>query len=375
MREMKFLKNLKKKHIIAGSVVIIILIVYLSIRGCGVSTDVEYQYERISMGEVVKTISVTGKLDVLNSYQVLSKINGVVNRIYVDYNQQIRKGQLLANIDSTEIDQQLLRVGAQLEKAKLDLVGARTEYDTKKDLFKDNLISKKDLDQAELNYKKIQAQLQQFRIDYDIAWKNKSYTRIVSPASGVVFAIEVKSSEVVGLAKPLFVIAEDLRKMYLTISVDESDIGRIAKGQRVTFTVSAFPSSVFEGKIDQIRFSPINTEGIVTYQAIVICDNKDQLLKPGMTATATIIVAQKNSVKRILNEAFIVSPMETKPEPGKKYIWKKVRMKMDQVPLKRVQVNTGVVGDYYTEILSDSIKTGDQILVRIDKKLKLKDNM
>jgi HlyD family secretion protein len=217
--------------------------------------------------------------------------------------------------------------------------------------------------------------MEQYRIDYNIAWKNKNYTRIVSPASGVVFAIEVKPTDLVGVAKPLFVIAEDLKKMYLTISVDESDIGRIARGQKVTFTVSAFPTTTFEGKIDQVRFSPINTEGIVTYQAIVICDNRDQLLKPGMTATATIIIGVKANVKRIPNEAFIVSPVETKPDPGKKYLWKKVRMKVDQVPLKRVQVNTGLVGDYYTEILSDSVKTGDQVLVRIDKKFKLKDNI
>lgn len=373
MRALEFLKQ--RRMLVIGAALLAVLVVYISIKSCGVSTDLEYKYSRVTVGDVVKTLSVSGKLDVLNSHTVPSKISGVVSSIYVDFNDRVRKGQVLATIDSTELDQQLMKVAAQLEKAKLDLVGARTELDTKNDLYKENLIAKKDLDQAELNYKKILAQMTQYRVDYNIALKNKSYTRITSPAAGVVFSIEIKQNDAVSVAKPLFVIAEDLRKMYLVISVDESDIGRIVKGQKVTFTVSAFPSTVFEGNIDQVRFQPFDTEGIITYQAIVLCDNKDQLLKPGMTATATIVVSHKKKVKRIQNEAFIVAPMEVDVVPGKKYLWKKVRLGNDPSAFKRLEVTTGIVGDYYTEVLSDSVKAGDKILVGVDKKLKLKDNI
>lgn len=361
----------RKKTTIAAAAVIAVILLYLLVRGCSGSSDVVYRYEKVTKGDVVKTVSVTGTLDVLNSYRVISKINGVVNRVVVDFNQAVVKGQLLATVDSTEIDQEMSRVLAQLERARLDLAGAKADIETKKDLYKENLISRKDLEQAELNYKKIAAQYRQFQVEYEIALRNKSYTRIVSPATGTIISMDIKPMDVVSVNKPLFVIVEDLRKMYLTINVDESDIGKIVRGQRVTFTVSAFPGSVFDGKIDQVRLNPITQQGIVVYQAIVICDNSEMKLKPGMTATATVVVGKRDGVMRVHNEAFIVSPVEVKGDFNRQYVWRKKGGVGDDIPVKKVGVKTGLVGDVFTEVSSDKLKLGDEILVRIEKKFKL----
>ncbi|HSV95859.1 MAG TPA: efflux RND transporter periplasmic adaptor subunit [Spirochaetota bacterium] len=361
----------RKKAAIAGGAALSVLLIYLIIRGCAGPSDVVYRFAKVTKGDVIKTVSVTGTLDVLNSYRVMSKINGVVNRVLVNFNQVVGKGQLLATVDSTEIDQEMSRVLAQLERARLDLSGAKADIDTKKDLYKENLISRKDLEQAELNYKKIAAQYRQFHVEYEIALRNKSYARIVSPASGVVISMDIKPMDVVSVNKPLFVIVEDLRKMYLTINVDESDIGKIAKGQSVTFTVSAFPGSVFAGKIDQVRLNPTTQQGIVVYQAIVICDNSEMKLKPGMTATATVVVGKKENVLRVHNEAFIVSPVETRGDFDRQFVWKKRGRVVDELPVKKIGVKTGLVGDMFTEIASDKIKVDDEVLVRIEKKFKL----
>lgn len=376
MREIKMLHMFKNKKAFILVVILAVLIIAVIVKSCGVSRNVSYEYEKISRGDIVKTITVSGTLNVLNSYTILSKINGVVNKVPVDFNQVVKKNQLLATIDSTELDQQKMRVLAQLDRAKLDIVGAKMELDSKRDLFKDSLISKKDLEQAELNFQKISAQLQQFRVEYNIVAKNLSYTEILSPASGTVISVLVKPTDLVGMNKPLFVVAEDLKKMYLTIQVDESDIGKINKGQKVSFTVSAFPNNTFEGKIDQVHFNPdTSSTGIVTYQAIIICNNSELLLKPGMTTTATVIVAQKINVKRVQNDAFIVAPRKIETVPGKKFVWRKSRIAVDEIPVEQVEVKTGTVGDTYTEIESESVKIGDEILIRIDKKLKIKDEI
>lgn len=374
---MNFLKipaeKRKKALLVLAAAILLILAVFLIVRGCSGTREVSYQYDRISVGEVRKSISVSGKLDVLNSYTVVSKINGVASRVYVDYNQRVGKNQLLAVIDSPEIEQQYQRAAAQLDRARLDMEGARAELESKRALFSDNLIARKEFELSELNYKKFSAGYRQASVDYTIAQKNRGYARILSPAPGTVFSVMVKPMEPVIVNKPLFVIAEDLRKMYLTITIDESEIGRVAKGQSVTFTVSAHPGTTFKGKIDQVHFNPIMTGIIVTYQAIVICENDKLLLKPGMTATATIIVAEKKNVPRVPNEALIVWPVEGSPPPDKKFLWVKQASAKKGLPVKRVEVKTGLVGDTHTELILGAVKIGDGILVRANRKMKLKE--
>ncbi len=362
------IKLTRKRVYIIGTVLGVLFLVYLMARGCGNDEELVYDYESIAKGRVKKTISVTGTLEVLNSYTVASKISGMVTQVLVDFNQRVGKGQLLATIDSSEIDQNLLKMSAKLEIAKLELQSAKQDLAGKKNLFKDNLISKKEMERAELQYKQILSQHKQILIDYNIAVKNKSNSRVTSPTTGIVVSREIDPYMMVSEKKVLFVVAESLKKMRLIISVDETDIGFIKNGQKVSFTVSAYPEDTFTGTIDQVRFNPITKGEVVTYESVVLCDNSELLLKPGMTATATIEVANKDGVLRVPNQALIVSPVEVKEMSMGKYVWVKEDLSLGKLPVRRVKIETGIMGDHYAEVLSGKIKEGDDVLIGVHKK-------
>lgn len=347
------------------------IVIYLATRGCNNGVGLVYDYEDITKGVVKKTISVTGTLDVINSYTVTSKISGLVTRIFVDFNQSVKKNQLMAIIDSSDIDQILLKMSAKLEIAKLELRSAQRDLDGKRNLFKDNLISQKEMERAELQYKQILSQHKQIQIDYNIALRNKSYCKILSPINGIIISREIDPYTPVSEKNVLFQIAQSLMRMKLIISVDETDIGYIKIGQKVLFTVSAYPERTFSGVINQVRFNPIKKGDVVTYQSLVLCDNEGLLLKPGMTATATIEVARKENVMRIPNQAFIVSPIEIAEETEGKYIWVKQEFSVGKLPVKRIKVKTGIVGDHFTESLSEGIKENDSVLIGVRKKTRM----
>ncbi len=370
-----FEKITKTRAIALAIILVLIFIIYSSIKSCGKTINLVYNYDEVTKGEVKKTISVTGKLEVVDPQVIISKIAGSISNLYVDFNQHVKAGQLLATIDSSEIEQNILRSAAQFEKARLDVEEAERDLTVKKDMMKDNLISKREMELAELKYRKILAQYKQIKIDYTIAQQSKSFTKILSPINGIVISREIETKRPVAPNTAMFIIARSLEKMRLMINVDESDIGNIRKGQKVTFTVSAFPERVFTGEISQVRINPLTKGDVVIYQSMVLCDNKDNLLKPGMTATATILVDQKTGVLRVPNQAFIVSPKKVEMEEGKKVIWRKKTGLIGDLPVDKIEVKTGIIGDKYTEIISQNIKEGEEILTGIHKKLEVKDEL
>ena len=302
----------------------------------------------------------------MNPVTVLSKINGVILDTYTDFNQRVSRGQLLMKLDSLAIEQKVQRISGQLESMRLEVLSAQADLDGKKNLFQDNLISRRAMEQAEINYKGVQSRFNQIRLDYEQAKAERDSANIHSPINGIVINMFKNKNDAVGVNTPLFLLAEDLKKMVLTISVDESDIGFIKPGQQVIFTVSAFPEKRFFGKINQVRINPVKSGGLVTYQSLVICDNEELLLKPGMTATATVVIDEKDNVVRVLNQAFMVTPDDEKaPEAGKRAVW--VKSGLVGKPYKGVEVQTGLSGDLYTEIIS-GVKEGEEVLIRIREK-------
>jgi len=163
--------------------------------------------------------------------------------------------------------------------------------------------------------------------------------------------------------------------MQLIINVDESDIGCIKQYQRVIFSVSAFPEQTFTGNISQVRLNPITKGEIVYYQSLVTCNNSKLFLKPGMTATVTVEISKRKNVLRVRNEAFIVSPVEVEDEPGRRYVWRKRNLAIDEFAVERIEVKIGLEGDYYTELCSNKIKAGDDILISIHKKIMVRDKL
>jgi HlyD family secretion protein len=354
---------IKKRIIVVAVISLAALAIFGIIRSCGKGGEDKFEYSDVTVGRVEKTLSVTGVLDVSNTYNLLSKANGVIEKVHVDFNQEVKKGQLLASIEASSIDQQLAKLGAQLESMKLEMIIAKEDLESKRSMYKENLISQKGMERAEMNYKSSQLRYKQTLLDYEFTRTQKGYTRITAPIDGIVIQKSVVPNQPVALNSLLFILVPSLRQMNLTISIDESDIGLIKKDQNVVFTVSAFPDKNFKGKINQVRINPIVKGGLVTYESLVICDNRDQLLKPGMTATATIEISKKENVLRVPNQALLVNPAGVQSDDDKNTVWRKADKLSGKLPVEKVPVEIGLRGDSYTEI-KKNLKKGDKILIK-----------
>jgi HlyD family secretion protein len=368
--------KLTKKKIIYSLIIFgLMAIIYFWIRSCTKTIDVTYRYEDAQKGDVVKTIAVTGRLEIEDPFYVMSKIGGPVKAVYVDFNSNVHDGQLIAEIDSTDIDLKVYRVGLQYERAKLEFEEIKSNMESKNELLKENLISKKEYEFAEITYKKALTQYKNTKLEYDLALKEKSYTKIYAPVSGTIVSREVNPREIHNPGKIFFVIAKNLKKMRLLINIDESEISNVKQNLPVTFTVSAYPDKVFKGSISQVRFNPLPQGAVIMYQSLVYCNNEELLLKPGMTATAVVLVGEKKNVLRVPNQAFIVSPVKTIDTTGKKFIWRKRKGLIGELPVEKVEVMIGLIGDLYTEITGGALSAGDSVLVNIEKNLARKDDM
>lgn len=364
--------KINRKHIGIAAAVIVLIIIIASIRNCGSSVEYEYGYEKVSVGLVEKTVAATGVLDIHEKQPVLSKIGGIIASVKVNPEEKISRGQLLAAIDTTDIDQSLLRLNTRLESSRLALVAAERRYKGKRDMFAEKLISVKDLEQSELEYKTALNDHKLIQIEYNETAAKKKNASIVSPINGVVVesmigtAKQFTSGQGVGPNSTVFFVAPTLKRMVLTLDIDESDIGSISKGQKVSFAVSAFPNKRFSGEINYVSMNPINKGSLVAYQATAMCDNSELMLKPGMTATATVTADRKENVLRISNQAFIVSPEfeDDGQNFGGTAVWKKSLNPLSEKPADKVEIKTGLAGDMYTEII-DNLKEGDEILVKL----------
>jgi HlyD family secretion protein len=364
------MQKITRKKIIVIAIIVITAVVFFNIiRSCNQGSADKYEYSDVTLGKVEKTITVTGILEVSDMVTILSKAAGVMENILVDYNQEVKKGQLLAIIDAKDIDQRLNKIVAQLESAKLEQIIAKEDLESKRSMFKENLISEKGMERAEFNYKSAQLRFRQILIDYDITKTQKGYTRITAPVGGIVIKMNAIKDAPVMLNSPVFMIAPTMKKMILTVSIDETDIGLVKKGQHVSFTVSAFQDKAFSGKIEQVRISPVVRGGLVTYDSIVSCDNSEQILKPGMTATATIEINKIDKVLRVPNQALLVNPVEGRSDTDKTIVWRKVSHLTGKLPVEKVAVAVGIRGDNFTEI-KNNLKIGDKVLTKYIKSAK-----
>jgi HlyD family secretion protein len=353
----------KKKIIVVVAISLAALAFFGIVRSCSKGTQDKFEYSEVAMGKVERTLSVTGALDVTNTYNLLSKSAGIIEKVYVDFNQEVKKGQLLAAIEASSVDQQLAKLGAQLESMKLEIVIAKEDLESKRSMYKENLISQKGMERAEMNYKSSQLRYKQTLLDYEFTRTQKGYTRITAPIDGIIIQKNVAPNQPVAINSLLFILVPSLKQMNLTISIDESDIGLIKKDQNVVFTVSAFPDKAFKGKINQVRINPIVKGGLVTYESLVICDNKDQLLKPGMTATATIEINKKENALRVPNQSLLVNPEGGQSDDERNTVWRKVDKISGKLPVEKVSVEIGLRGDNYTEI-KKNLKKGDKVLIK-----------
>ncbi len=334
----------------------------------------------VERGRLVARVTATGTLSALVTVQVGSQVSGRISALHVDYNSPVKKGQLIAEIDPELFKASVAQARANvvaaegnLAKAKAQAVDAGRQLERSRALFGRQLVAQADLDTAQSNADGAQASVQaaegsvaQARAALNQAQVNLDYTRIVSPTDGVVISRSVDVGQTVAAslqAPTLFVIAEDLAKMQVDTSVAEADVGRLDAGMAATFTVDAYPGQVFRGTVRQVRNAPQTVQNVVTYDVVLDAPNPRQLLKPGMTATARIVVAARQDVLRVPDQALRYNPGGVTARAkaagrGAGQVW----VLRNGAPV-RVPVKTGLDDDNFTEVVAGTLKPGEQVIV------------
>ena len=258
------------------------------------------------MGSIANVVTATGTIEPIQQVEVGTQVSGEVKKVYVDYNSQVKAGQLIAELDKTNLKVSVSEAQISYEKALNELNYIKKNYERQKTLYADKLISEADFDEISYKYNNAKSSLTQSKASLDKAKTNLGYADIYSPVDGVVLSKSIEEGQTVAASfntPTLFTIAQDLTKMQVEADIDEADIGQIKVGQRVTFTVDAFQNDVFNGKVVQVRLDPKVTSNVVTYTVIIEADNPDLKLMPGLTATVSIYTLEISNVLTIPESA------------------------------------------------------------------------
>ena len=278
--------------------------------------DPDVRIAQISRGDVVKVVQATGTLEAVTTVQVGTQVGGIIQNLYADFNDFVKKGQVIARLDPTIMDTQIeqqkanvTRSQADLERLKVTLQDAQQKLDRAQALSDKNLLPRSELETAQVNVESTKAQIKsseaalvQAKSQLSTAEVNRAHTVIEAPIDGIVIqrAVELGQTVNAGMNAPLlFIIAADLTKMQVNANIDEADVGSMRTGQNVTFRVDAFPTETFTGNVQQVRLQPTTVQNVVTYQTVIAVPNQQLKLKPGMTANVQIEIARKNNVLRM----------------------------------------------------------------------------
>jgi len=352
-----------------------------------------YVTQQVQTGDVAEKVQATGAVQPLLQVNVGAQVNGRVQIVNVDFNSVVKKGDVLAEIDPTvygaqvsQIQANLLSQRAQLESAKASTDAAKVALDRIEKLNKDNLASKAELDNARgqynvsvANQSAVEASLGALQAQLLQGKTNVGWTKIVSPVNGVVIArnIDPGATVVASFQAPtLFVIAQDLRKMRVLADVDEADVGRIREQMTAEAVVDAFPGETFHGVVQQVRYSPNNVQGVVTYSAVVEVDNPEEKLRPGMTATITVKTREAKNVSTIPNAALRYvptpplgpdgKPVTPPPQPalgkGKGRVWLLTSEKPGDEKTEQRVIDIGVTDGVRTELMNGALPVGTKVV-------------
>lgn len=305
--------------IIAILVVVGILVGLLFLRRGGDEGGDKYRTEAVSQGDVSATVSATGTLSAVTTVQVGSQVSGIISRLYADFNSQVKKGQLLAELDPTSFLQMVEQRQADVTRSQIESANAQLNYNRQKRLAASGLIAQAELDSAKAAYDSARAQLAQSQASLRQAQTNLGYTKIYSPVDGQVVnrAYDIGQTVAASFSAPtLFTIAQDLTKMQVQADVDQSDIGQVKVGQPVRFTVDAYPEEQFRAAISQVRLNATVNQNVITYPVIIAVANPDLKLRPSMTADVTMQVETARGVLRVPNAALRFRPPAEEGEEG-----------------------------------------------------------
>ena len=306
------MKKLSKLWLVVA-VVIIVAIVAWALSGGKKEEQITFDTAAVAPANIMNSITATGTIEPVTSVTVGTQVSGIVSKLYVDYNSVVKKGQVIAELDKTNLMSQLNSAKTQLATAQSQLNYQTTNYNRYKTLYQKGLVAADDFDNAKLSYTQAKEQVASAKEEVQRAQTNLGYATITSPIDGIVLSKSVEEGQTVAASfstPELFTIAQDLTNMQVVANVDEADIGDVKEGERVSFTVDAYPDDTFEGTVKQVRQEATTTNNVVTYEVVISAPNADLKLKPGLTANVTIYTAERKGVLSVPSKALRFTPQK-----------------------------------------------------------------
>ncbi len=334
---------------------------------CSSEKSVTYSTAKVTKQNISTSITATGTIEPVTKVEVGTQVSGIIDKIYVDYNSVVKKGQVIAELDKTNLVSELNSARSNLANAQSSLTYQKANYTRYKNLYDKGLIAANDFESARLSYEQAVQQVKIQQQAVEKARTNLGYATITSPIDGVILSKEVEEGQTVASAMTtptLFNIAQDLTDMRVIADIDEADIGGVVEGQRVTFTVDAFPDDVFNGSVTQVRQEATTESNVVTYEVVISAPNDDLKLKPGLTANVTIYTLEKNNVLAVPSKALRFTPNDAIMTDGETIDDVKAKNKLwtrEGNTFKAHAVEIGTTNGTLTEIVS-GIAEGTEVL-------------
>ena len=363
-------KKIFSKVWIAMILVVVIAVAVWLLSGGKKEEKINFKQEKVATHTLQNSITATGTIEAVTSVTVGTQVSGIVNKLYVDYNSVVKKGQVIAELDKTNLISELNTAKANLASTESNLSYQSANMKRYLTLYKKGLVSADEYENALLAYRQAKEQVASSRENVQKAQTNLGYATITSPIDGTVISKSVEEGQTVAASfntPELFTIAKDLKNMQVIANVDEADIGGVAVGNRVNFTVDAYPDDTFEGVVKQVRLEATTTNNVVTYEVVISAPNADLKLKPGLTANVTIFTKEQANILSVANKALRFTPtketvgkdMKIVDCKGKNKVWT-----LNGNTLTAHSVNIGQSDAMHTQIIS-GIKAGQSVVTEI----------
>ena len=364
------MKKISKIWFVAGAIAIA-AIAWWMLSGDKKEREIEFNTDKATKTNIQNSVTATGTIEPVTSVTVGTQVSGIVSKLFVDYNSVVKKGQVIAELDKTNLISELNTAKANLASAQSTLKYENDNFRRYQTLYSKGLVSTDDFETARLSYEKARQQVATSKESVTKAQTNRGYATITSPIDGVVLSKAVEEGQTVAASfntPELFTIAKNLTDMRVIADVDEADIGDVREGERVTFTVDAYPNDKFEGKVTQVRQEATTTNNVVTYEVVISAPNNDLKLKPGLTANVTIFTAERQGVLSVPSKALRFTPtqgtvgkMKIVDIKGKNKVWT-----MENNTIKAHAVQIGMTDGINTEIIS-GINEGMTVITGIQE--------
>lgn len=363
-------KKIFSKVWIAMILVVVIAVAAWLLSGGKKEEQINFKQEKVATHTLQNSITATGTIEAVTSVTVGTQVSGIVNKLYVDYNSIVKKGQVIAELDKTNLISELNTAKANLASTESNLSYQSANMKRYQTLYKKGLVSADEYENALLAYRQAKEQVASSRENVQKAQTNLGYATITSPIDGTVISKSVEEGQTVAASfntPELFTIAKDLKNMQVIANVDEADIGGVAVGNRVNFTVDAYPDDTFQGVVKQVRLEATTTNNVVTYEVVISAPNADLKLKPGLTANVTIYTKEQANILSVANKALRFTPtketvgkdMKIVDCKGKNKVWT-----LNGNTLTAHSVNIGQSDAMHTQIIS-GIKAGQSVVTEI----------